>query len=241
MAKGHIILEFYLKLFLDPNIPSNKSKEIWYYTVTTKKWNHKGTNAVGFIDDYYLITDNDGNKIEYIEKKLSKIEHLVSPIIKNKIHKRIPLTDDEKTLFAIFAMLMRTRVPSFINSMSNFSSNTLKHMIGAYHTNQKAFQKIKEKLNLSDEYTQEFFNPNHWEFITEEMTKSFLFENIMSGANALLNMNWAFLHSKGEDYFVTSDNPYYLSNNPTTPGLRTLGHLDQRNFVTLPLGIYTCF
>ena len=136
---------------------------------------------------------------------------------------------------------MRTRVPSFINAMSKFSSDVLKQMIGAYHTNEKAFAKIKAKFNLSDEYTQEFFNPNHWEFNTEDMTKSYLLETIEAGANALLNMNWTFLYSMGDHYFVTSDNPYYLSNNPATPGQRTLGHLEPRNFVTLPLGINTCF
>ncbi|PBQ32350.1 hypothetical protein CNR22_11400 [Sphingobacteriaceae bacterium] len=241
MAKGHIVPEFYLKLFLDPNIPEGRSKEIWYYTKATKKWAHKGTKNVGFIDDYYVISDDDGNKIDLIEKKLAEIENLVSTIIKNKIHKRIPLTEEEKSLFSIFSMLMRTRVPSFINAMSGFSSNVLKQIIGAYHTNEKAFENIKAKFNLSEEYTQEFFNPDHWEFNTADMTKSFLLETIEAGANALLNMNWTFLYSKGNDYFVTSDNPYYLSNNPATPGQRTLGHLEQRNFVTLPLGIHTCF
>ena len=241
MAKGHIVPEFYLKLFLDPNIPENKSKEIWYYTKATKQWGHKGPKNVGFIDDYYVVTDDDGNKIDFIEKKLGEIEHLVSSIIKDKIHKRIPLTEEERSLFSIFSMLMRTRVPSFINAMSKFSSDVLKQMIGAYHTNEKAFAKIKAKFNLSDEYTQEFFNPNHWEFNTEDMTKSYLLETIEAGANALLNMNWTFLYSMGDHYFVTSDNPYYLSNNPATPGQRTLGHLEPRNFVTLPLGINTCF
>ncbi len=246
MAKGHIIPEFYLKLFLDPNIPANKSKELWYYDIENKRWNHKGCGNLGFIDDYYILTDNEKNKIDFIEKSLADIEGETAPLIKEKIANRIKLTEEERAMFSVFAMLMRVRVTPFIDAISNMFADIRKRIIGHYYRSPQAFEILKKDIEketgkkLPDGFSHKLLNPEYWDINCDNEAKSMILQSIDKGAAILMSMNWTFLHSNPSDFFITNDNPYYLSNTTNHPNQISLGHRDPKNFVTLPLTRNLC-
>jgi len=214
VAKGHIIPEFYLKLFLDPNIPLNKSQELFYYDFDKTTWGRRPPSSLGYIEDYYILTEKEIHEYDMIEKAFQKVESEAAKIIKEKITQRAALTEDEKNAFAEFAVLMRTRVTSFIDFLS------------------KNFTDIKKKVSDKVEDTDEQ--------LIEEV-KTLIATSSKKSREILLALNWSFLHSAGDDYFITSDNPYYLTDKRRPNGMHSLGHRDPNNYVTLPLTRNICF
>ncbi len=238
MAKGHYIPQFYLRLFINQSDPT---QELFYYNISTKRWNKKGVGNIGFEDDYYILTDTQNNVIDSLEKAFKNVEEDAAPIIKDKILRRQSLSDIERHQLAIFIGLMRVRVPSFIDMFSEYSSRVLKSMMAQYQGSPEAFDKLKRDFEdetgkqLPEDFTRDAFNPELWEIDSSEKTKSIIFDAVPKLAASLALMNWTFLIAPNDSCFITTDNPFYLSE------IARFGLESKENYVTLPLSSRVCF
>lgn len=120
--KQHLLPQFYLRGFTDPDTPPEHEPFVWVYSLQEQKWEKRSPKNVAAETDYYTFNDEDGKKSEDIEEMLQRIESGAASVINNKIANRKPLSDDDRIVIATFIASTMMRVPGQHDHIGDFLS-----------------------------------------------------------------------------------------------------------------------
>lgn len=126
--KQHIIAENYLKGFssVDYYRDTNQNCPVWFYDIKKKTLKLKSPHNIAWKPYYYSKIDKDGNYQHFIEQEFSRLESLVSTLIR-KIDKNVRnirrkrkielLTEEDRILLIHFIFWHMKKVPSNIDTI----------------------------------------------------------------------------------------------------------------------------
>ncbi len=126
--KQHIISENYLKGFssVDYYKDIKRNCPVWFYDIKNKTLKLKSPHNIAWKPYYYSKIDKDGKYEHFIEKEFSKLESLVSTLIR-KIDKNVRnirkkreidiLTEEDRILLIHFIFWHMKKVPSNIDTI----------------------------------------------------------------------------------------------------------------------------
>ena len=216
-VRQHTVPKMLLKNFLLP-----ESKSLFEIHRTTGKCFPTPTTNASVEKDFYTLEGKDGQKHYDIEKGLSKIEGINSPIIQKLIENGVnSVSEKERAFFSNFLaiQLHRTR------TMKAFTKATY-----------DKFRDPKETLGFMDEIKSELEQQFSKATIAELKAKledgerlkkdpNFFLKNCLTPpsprlANAICQMHWRIEKSKNKDtYFVIGDAPLAIRKrgHPTDP------------------------
>lgn len=218
--KQHYIPQCYLREFVDPNTPVGYEPYVWIFDKNGKNRRKKSPAKILISSNLYTINIVGKVRDYSIEKTLSSIEGEYANIFRNKIKKRLPLSEYEHIILCTFVVTMLQRTLRQKDNLEQFLDELIKHgdMIAAHHgvvsknvENLKVYKKNAHRVSVLD--------------MLPEITQ------------LLVEMSVAFLCvDDSGSIFITSDDPCTLFNPKlqwqrfSSPGL---GQEDVE--VTLPL------
>lgn len=126
--KQHILAENYLKGFSDEDYYKNtqSSCPIWFYDILNKELKYKSPKNVAWLPYYYSKINESGEYEHFIEKEFSKLESLISILVRKidsnvwklRKNKKIdPLTNEDRILLIHFIFWHMKKVPSTIDAI----------------------------------------------------------------------------------------------------------------------------
>ncbi|TVM04057.1 MAG: hypothetical protein CV087_02380 [Candidatus Brocadia sp. WS118] len=243
----HYIPRFYLREFTDPETPNGYEPYVWKYEHESKKWKKKSPRNIASKPDFYSFIDQEGKRRDEIEKMLSIIEGKTASIYRNKICAIQCLTNQEKATMAEFVTLMIMRIPMFHNTVDTSLSEIITIMMRMYKDRPEAAKSLKEEYErdtgkkLPENFDESWLDPSRYKIST---TKSFLLKMMVSLsseiAKIIFNMEWAFLHTSKDAWFITSDSPLIMRNPKSNSPWYGHGFMSQGIEVTIPLSKQIC-
>lgn len=195
-TKQHYVPQCYLREFADPLSFFSKDYFVWIIDRDGKRKRRDKVKNVLFSNDLYTISIPGKGKDYTIEKKLQDIEGAYATIFREKISKRLPLSEEEHAMLCIFvaAMLQRTlrhkdSVEKFSNDIAEmFSKMEVRHGV-------PPSKSLEAKKYLKNAHKTELIN------------------SIPEISKILSNMSLAFLCTPSRRRkFITSDDPCTLFN-----------------------------
>jgi len=243
----HYIPQFYLREFADPETPNGYEPYVWVYEHESKRWKKKSPKNIASKLDFYSFIDQEGKRRDEIEKEgLSNIAGKTALIYRNKICTRQCLTIQERATIAEFVATMMTRVPKFHNLIDASMSEITTRIMEMYKARPDAAKKFKEEYErdigkkLPEEFDESWLDPSRYKINT---TKSFLLKTMVSLseiAKIIFKMNWTFLHTNEDAWFITSDNPFSMRNSKSNSPWYGYGLMSQDIEVAIPLSRQIC-
>lgn len=210
--KHHYLPQFYLKKFCRDGL-------LWVYDREQNEYRQQAPKVTAVRKHYYTTLKPDGAKSTEIEKFFSVIESRTKPII-NKIDRRQKITQEEKETIAIFISFLHTRIPDFekmVNELTTKSMDAVNKKIfssekSAAAIMRKVESKTGEKFEISPQDMVNFVRSG--EYTLEQSNRGYTLDMMLdmgkNTINFLLNMDWAFAQTSGDNSFITSDNPFTL-------------------------------
>lgn len=110
--RQHSIPSSYLKAWCDPDtvpIGGEYSPYVWIFSKDGKQVEHKPPEKIFFEKDLYTVHTKDGERNLTIEQNLSRLEGEFSRLRKNKLEKKIPLSQKDHLLLCMFVAAMYGR------------------------------------------------------------------------------------------------------------------------------------
>ncbi|MCI0627455.1 MAG: DUF4238 domain-containing protein [Acidobacteria bacterium] len=121
--RHHYVPQSYLREFVDPNTPPEHEPYVWIFSKDGKKKERRAPHNIFWGTDLYRLKI-DGEKHYSIETSLSQLEGRYAEIVRDKIKKHLPLSDEEHVVLCAFvaAMMQRTlrmkeNVESFLDQV----------------------------------------------------------------------------------------------------------------------------
>lgn len=225
--KQHFVSQFILNNFLDPNLEAQGQNMLWVYEAG-KEPRKAAPKEVAF-ENYFYSIGKEGDKILTFENALAKLESLTAPIINEKLAvKGFNLTKEERDTLAFFVALQFTRTPVFFNELNDLRAQVEERRKVAPI---EGVEQLEWLLSQSGEtgdlrvkadelriqlQAQENLATRAWSLWG-------MFDIALRLSPLIADMKWAFVVSKGEDRFVTSDSAISLYDPKATgfwgPGL----------------------
>lgn len=138
LAKLHYVPKFYLEEFTDPETPAEQTPYLHVLEKGNPQWGKRAPINVASITDYYTFTDKAGKDRQDIEQALQLIESTTAPILNRRIfRKRLP-TREQRLAIAVFLSSMLNRIPSAVENVQKFLSETLEAVLAS------AYQRFKD-------------------------------------------------------------------------------------------------
>lgn len=194
--RQHYVPQCFLREFVDPNTPIGYEPYIWIFNKNGKNRRNKSPTNILISNNLYTINIVGKVRNYFIEKTLSSIEDEYANIFRNKIKKRLPLSEYEHVILCVFVATMLQRILRQKDNLEQFLDELIKHgeMIAAYHgvisknvENLKKYKKDAHRLSVLD--------------MLPEITQ------------LLVEMSMAFLCvDESGSKFITSDDPCTLFN-----------------------------
>jgi hypothetical protein len=215
-TKQHFVPRCYLSEFADPN-----DGLLWIFSKDGKNLRRSNPKKTFVSNNLYTIKIK-GIKDYRIEQTLSSIEGRYATIFKDKIKKKLPLSDYEHIILCIFVAAQLQRTLSMKKNQENFIQQIIDHgkqllMVHGRDTNSKQIQE--------------------WKAYKNDIHKLQLVEGLPFLTDVLYKMSIAFICSANpkKHWFITSDDPCTLFN----PDLQWQHHgpgFGQKNVqLTMPL------
>lgn len=217
--ESHWITEGYQRFWED----GTRFKKVWIMELDTGKISNSSPRSIATVTNLYHLENTDGTLNSVLEDQIAAIEDKFIKVVRRKILKEKPLSEEDKVVVAAFLSLWIHRRPDHLQSLTEFTNKILNDWVKP-HIFEQMHKKAQTKQGL-DEYrkmhVEEFgvdiplndqdlrqnlleYKPNHVEV---EVTKNRMLNstfniNINEWVYRLLNMPW--LVVKG-DCFVTGD------------------------------------
>ncbi len=163
---------------------------LWLMDRQTLQWSQQAPRSVAHFNDMYSYVNRFGIAEHWAESLLGRLESIAARLIRNKIAKRLQLSDSERFSIALFVATMFARGKYFQQSLSDWYRNV---------PGRTGPDPSKQDLEA-----RAF---NMW--ITALIT--------MWLAPHVDRKEWMVFVSKEPDWFVTSDQPCCFRNFPTDP------------------------
>ena len=247
MPEGHYVPQFYLKEFTSPDTPLGYEPYVWFYEYETKIWKKKSPKNIASENNFYLITDEKGNKSDILEKHLSKIEGAMALVFKNKIIKKRDLDENDRIAISTFVAYMMTRTRKTKDIINRFTSEIAKRTMELYRSHPEAIKKLKDEYEadtgkiLPEDFGEAYFDSSKY---TINASNDFLNTLIPPNEDILRiisDMTWSFVFSENKNYFITSDSPYNMINPKIKSNIYGQGLIHNGIEVSLPLSKNVCF
>jgi len=238
--RHHYVPQFYLAGFLDPQRPSS----LWVYEKGTGRVFPSTPRKIAVESHYYSFTGPDGNKdSNMLENLPSEIEGAAARGTA-KILAGEPLSDEDRSNFAVFLGFLLVRVPNFQQLTESMVAGFAKMYSRRLASNPEWFRRSIEKYEKATgddvgndlEGLREFALRGEYDI---SVNRDFNLRFILLGerlAPILHQMTWTFLRATDDYKFLTSDNPlvYY---DPTCDGnsLHGVGFTNKHIEVTVPI------
>lgn len=217
--RHHYLPQHYLRGFADPDKPT----QVWILSSNEREpiWRRRSTRSIGYVDNFYSMTDKLGNQNNYIEKDLSILDGRAAPVLK-KVLRRENLDQDEQFFFAVFVADLATRGP--------FMRETTKQLLN---------QELALRTPLTEPYANEeikkYFDRNQYHLeARHELVVDSVIGLLPLFTETILKMGWVFAHSNGSNFFITSDTPV-VACKPNDMFSQTQGLDEEDMEITLPL------
>jgi hypothetical protein len=209
----HYIPQFYLKYFLQ-----DTTDLLWVYDKKDISVRQQRPINTAVIGDFYVSEKDDlGNKDARVEKCLSKIEGLISPVLEEIIRNPTHWNIRDKEAIALFLSIMHCRIPRTVQIIREFHEALLDKA-------SEHIAKTKTNKEIEDDYKRFFAKDNvisfeefvdwnrnpkkHFSYIiNEKHMLDFSFKHIDTFYAHLKSMNWCICSIKGNNFFITCDAP----------------------------------
>lgn len=233
MAQLHVVPQFYLNLFTDPDTPAGQTPYLWIFdkSVPAPQWKKRAPKNVAAESDYYVLTDKAGAKKMDIEEALHLLENAAAPVITKRILKRKLPTLEHRFTLAAFLVSTLSRVPTTVESVQEAMSEVArKSMVMRYERFKedpdyftREIERFQKATGVTPpfELTVEDFNLAERQIEARQPVAAAmaLVSTIRELTALVARMGWTFFCSSGGHYFMTSDFPVGLLA-PATPNAR---------------------
>lgn len=192
-TKQHYVPQCYLREWADPN-SNNGEPVIWIFD---RGGNHKRKDKVGNVlvsNDLYTLKIK-GQKNYAIEESFASLEGKYAQVFRDKINRKLPLSDEEHVVLCAFVSAMMQRTLRHKDNLERFYDELIvrsEEIESAHHLTPPKSQELKE------------FRKNIHNMST--------LSSMPDIAELLFHMNIAFLCAKRGSKFITSDDPCHLFN-----------------------------
>lgn len=201
--KQHFSPRFYLRNF------TNETGELWTHDSERDTLRQTTPENTGYETNIYSPTDEDGNRIDFIEDSLSKIEGAASAIMPDLLSFKA-LDLEAKTDFSVFMATMFARSPAQLRQFAAHLGEMADWM-GSHMMEQENRKKNEDgRLTAADIKAEEFLK-NNYTMNVDRRVGLIAFEQTETLAAIMVKMNWTFEISN-EQELITSDNSVFWVN-----------------------------
>lgn len=194
-VKQHFVPQCYLREFADPSASTEKDAFVWIFDKDGKNKRLDKVKNVLFSNDLYTIKIK-GKKNYFIEKTLQNIEGSYATVFREKISKRLPLTEEEHIYLCIFVAVMLQRTLRHKDSLGKFLDQLIERAEKLEHAHGA---QPRASLELKEE--------------KENAHKLGLIDGLPTLTELLARMSVAFIFPMSKkSKFITSDDPVTLFN-----------------------------
>jgi len=169
---------------------------------------------------FYSVDTPEGEKNNYIEEELSKVESTARPILAHWQNKGVRPETPEILQIAVFLALMHTRVPRSVQAAKEIGEALMTAMFKERAEDVEEMRKSWERFcdvhgnpeTLTFEEVLEFArSPEKSAHFRLELNKKaalgLSMEQTMAVRDQLLEMNWCLCTAPSQSFFITSDTP----------------------------------
>ena len=187
---------------------------------------------MAWTSDFYAWLDRDGTQHDYVDDALKKVETWVAPTIRKLVSGRdSELNEVDVVNIATFVSTMAGRAPGPIEALVDFIERTeslrLKLVCERLKGNPAELERAIRRADVSRvEITADALNPESYRInVNRAAVAASTLQVATRFYPVFLEKSWLFLRSAAPDYFVVSDNPFFLNAETmeaTIPFSRTL-------------------
>jgi Protein of unknown function (DUF4238) len=219
-AKHHLLPEFYLRHFVDPDTPAGmKNPYVWRYDLAEQHWQRKGPENKIFTSRYYYAFQNKKKQlVTTLEPWLSAVESRGAALIR-QLAFRTPLTEREVEDFSLFIAQLMFRTPQSRVATASWlgrkCQKSVAEQIQHWRENPEEFergvQRYRDKSGKSADITIEDMErakpklePRDGTLLGHSMLPT------IGLAARLLTMSWRIFCTEPEHWLVICDQPCAL-------------------------------
>lgn len=218
--RSHLIPEFYLKGFTDPDTPPGNEPYCWVRTTERREWYRRAPGKLCRQKDYYHVRKTDGSLDAAIEKKLGDVENRAREIIAKRVERPGGFSKRDRLDLSLFVATMRGRTALKHEQAEKFALDLERRRIQLIYerlkSNPEEFRKTVERVEqehgkLSEGFSVENLNPEKHRIGFDEGARAWFAGQSIAASVAtgplIHDMGWTFLISDGAGLFITSDSP----------------------------------
>lgn len=211
----HFLPQFYLRQFVDPDIPSAQEPYVWVYNTVEHLWRRRAPKNVAALRYYYAYRDENNQLINTIEPAFTAIESIGAVLIR-KLKSHEKLTDQEQLQFSFFIALLTVRTPQYRDITDSFlkriGQNILAEMIHHWRKNPDEFKKSKRQYNEKagttfDMEIEDLEKSPPQVVMNEAGLLGYSLVPVSALAARLFELTWRFYFTDEEDRFIICDHP----------------------------------
>ncbi len=193
--KQHYLPQCYLREFVDPNTPSGHEPYVWIFSKGGKEKKKRAPHNTFHETGLYTL-EIEGEKRYSIETSLAQLESRYAETVRDKVKKRLPLSDEEHVVLCAFVAAMMQRTLRMKENLESF----MDQVIGKVE--------VMEKMQgLAPEKSVELREAK------KDSHKLGLIQLLPELTQMLFKMSLTFLCTDGTGArFITSDDPVTLFN-----------------------------
>lgn len=238
--KQHTVPNSYLLRFADSR------GFVWVYDRVPREIRSQPTKDTTIEQDFYTFSNKKGEKDYTLESKVfgEILEPQINRIIR-KLESEDVLTRNDYGYLGAFATFQWLRTTASRRDSDYMTAETAKlHMRITFRDPESSQRAIDEyeratgsKLGITPEQATQFVKGNFGVKVPKEYHIRFMATVFSDFYKELFDLNWLILRAKKNDYFLTSDNPFFVARkrgNPLVPQHLSLGE------ITLPLTPKIC-
>ena len=240
----HYVPACYLAGFTDPDVPPRHEPFVWVRTRGSDLWRRRAPINVANEPEFYSFEGAAGERRRDVESLWHIIENAVAPILKRLSRAPSPLSDEERATLSLFVAAQFMRVPSAIENVKDFLGRTASlqlDMLGGWLRQdperlEPFLQDLEAKTGsrIPDGMTIDAFDSSRYTIdVPTVRALQMMLPSLEKAGDMISHMGWTLFVAEGNDWFVTSDNPYMMLNPKLPPWGWGLG--TQHIEVTMPL------
>lgn len=217
----------------------------WVYDRQTKKLRNQPTKDTTIKKDFYTFTKRDGTKLYTMEKMFADLIESKFKTIVNKLEKEEQLTPEEYGYLGAFATFQWLRTTASRRDFDHATEEFVKFWMRLnFRTPEDAQRSLDryekgtgKKLGVTPEQAIKFTHDDFKVKIPQEYHIKQMATAYADLYKEIFDLNWMILKARDNDYFITSDNPFWVQRRkapPLVPQHLSLGE------ITLPLAPKMC-
>lgn len=193
--KQHYVPQCYLREWVDPKTPAEYEPYVWIFSKDGKGKEKRAPHNTFHETDLYTL-EIEGQRHYSIETSLSQLESRYAEIVRNKVKKHLPLSDEEHVVLCAFVAAMMQRTLRMKENVESFLDQVIEKI--------EAMEKLHDLAPEKSSELREAKRDTH---------KLGVIQLLPEVTQMLVNMSLAFLCTDGTvARFITSDDPVTLFN-----------------------------